>query len=245
MVTKNIKKILLNKDGNKFVVDTEDIVRSVNGVNADENGNVSITSVAFATSATNATNADNATNLGGYPASDYVRSVNGVNTDASGNIQLGNLVKSVNGVNASENGNVTIPLPFVKTVNSTAPDSNGNVVLDLSSSSGGVGFPDLSAGVTISNFNGRYDRDTTRTYTLPSSGWVIGELVIPNSPTGARDAVYLNTSPLSNSVFIETKHLYNFYIALKSGTQIKMQITNPTHGNIDVSSSLRLYPFLS
>ena len=38
MVTKNIKKILLNKDGNRFVVDTENIVRSVNGVGADENG---------------------------------------------------------------------------------------------------------------------------------------------------------------------------------------------------------------
>lgn len=40
MVTKNIKKILLNKGGNNFVVDIENIVRSVNGVNADENGNV-------------------------------------------------------------------------------------------------------------------------------------------------------------------------------------------------------------
>ena len=44
MVTKNVKKILLNKDGNKFVVDTENIVRSVNGVNADENGNVVLSS---------------------------------------------------------------------------------------------------------------------------------------------------------------------------------------------------------
>ena len=43
MATKNIKKILLNKNGNKFVVDTENIVRSVNNVTADENGNVEIT----------------------------------------------------------------------------------------------------------------------------------------------------------------------------------------------------------
>ena len=42
MVTKNIKKILLNKGGNNFVVDVENIVRSVNGVNADENGNVNL-----------------------------------------------------------------------------------------------------------------------------------------------------------------------------------------------------------
>lgn len=58
MVTKNIKKILLNKDGNKFVVDTENIVRSVNSVNADENGNVSITSVANATNANHANQAN-------------------------------------------------------------------------------------------------------------------------------------------------------------------------------------------
>ena len=52
MVTKNIKKILLNKDGNKFVVDTENIVRSVNGVTPDEQGNVNITTVENATKAT-------------------------------------------------------------------------------------------------------------------------------------------------------------------------------------------------
>ena len=40
MTTKNIKKIPLNKGGNNFVVDIENVVRSVNGVNADENGNV-------------------------------------------------------------------------------------------------------------------------------------------------------------------------------------------------------------
>ena len=44
MTTKNIKKILLNKDGNNFVVDIENVVRSVNGVNADENGNVDLSS---------------------------------------------------------------------------------------------------------------------------------------------------------------------------------------------------------
>lgn len=42
MATKNIKKILLNKDGNNFVADIENVVRSVNGVNADENGNVEL-----------------------------------------------------------------------------------------------------------------------------------------------------------------------------------------------------------
>ena len=62
MATKNIKKILLNKDGNKFVVDTENIVRSVNDTNADINGNVSITSVANATNAMNDGNGANIAN---------------------------------------------------------------------------------------------------------------------------------------------------------------------------------------
>ena len=68
MATKNIKKILLNKDGNKFVVDTENIVRSVNGTNADINGNVSITSV---TNATNAMNDGNGANI----ANTYIKLV--------------------------------------------------------------------------------------------------------------------------------------------------------------------------
>lgn len=75
MATKNIKKILLNKDGNKFVVDTENIVHSVNGVTPNEQGNVSITSVAnanHATTADSATHADSAgsvawTNVSGRP----------------------------------------------------------------------------------------------------------------------------------------------------------------------------------
>ena len=68
MATKNIKKILLNKDGNKFVVDTENIVRSVNDTNADINGNVSITSV---TNATNAMNDGNGANI----ANTYIKLV--------------------------------------------------------------------------------------------------------------------------------------------------------------------------
>lgn len=44
MATKNIKKILLNKGGNNFVVDIENVVRSVNNVPADENGNVELSS---------------------------------------------------------------------------------------------------------------------------------------------------------------------------------------------------------
>ena len=62
MTTKNIKKILLNKGGNNFVVDIENVVRSVNGTNADINGNVSITSVANATNAMNDGNGANIAN---------------------------------------------------------------------------------------------------------------------------------------------------------------------------------------
>ena len=62
MATKNIKKILLNKDGNNFVVDIENVVRSVNDTNADINGNVSITSVANATNAMNDENGANIAN---------------------------------------------------------------------------------------------------------------------------------------------------------------------------------------
>ena len=213
----NAQLSIIKGDGTTSVLSINNVLNATNATNA--------TNAKTADSATSASSATNATNLGGYPASNYVR--------------------SVNGVKASENGNVTIPLPFVKTVNSTAPDSNGNVVLDLSSSGGGIGFPNFSAGVAISNFNGRYDRDTTRTYTLPSSGWVMGDLIFSPGSTGCSVSIYLNNA-LQKSFSSSSKTVdYDFSVSLKSGTQIKMQINNPTHGNIDVSSSLRFYPFLS
>ena len=304
MTTKNIKKILLNKGGNKFVVDTEDIenritqnssnletakqelsnkcnealseakaytdtekakylpltggtvtgllnctasnatadvnnkeltsyVADITGANAQlsiikGDGTTSVLSINNVLNATKATNADNATNLGGYPATDYIR--------------------SVNGVNASENGNVTIPLPFVKTVNSTAPDSNGNVVLDLSGSGGGVGFPDLSAGVAISNLNGSYDgRVTRRTYTLPSSGWIIGNLAfLKDDWDGTIAYIYIN-NVLYTSVYPSTgPYTYDFSIPLKAGTQIKILGWYHDHStSVNVSGTLGLYPFLS
>lgn len=66
-------KILLGTSSGTLQWNGKNIVRSVNGTNADENGNIAITSVV---NATKATNADNAINLGGYPASDYIRSDN-------------------------------------------------------------------------------------------------------------------------------------------------------------------------
>ena len=294
MATKNIKKILLNKYGNNYVADIEDIenritqnssnletakqelsnkcnealseakaytdtekakylpltggtvtgllnctasnatadvnnkeltsyVADITGANAQlsiikGDGTTSVLSINNVLNATNATNADNAINLGGYPATDYIR--------------------SVNGINAGVNGNVTIPLPFVKTVNSTAPDSNGNVVLDLSSSGGGVGFPDLNAGVAISNFN--------NTYTLPSDGWVIGSLTFTlrgNGPHSISISIYLNTVLQSSFVLTEAPKTYSFSAPLKSGTQIRLQIEYGGSYST-VSSTLRLYPFL-
>ena len=124
MVTKNIKKILLNKNGNNFVANIEDIENRItqnssnletakqelsNKCNEALNEAKAYTDTEKAKylpltggtvtgllncTASNATNADNATNLGGYPATDYIRSVNGINADENGNIQLGNLGNS-------------------------------------------------------------------------------------------------------------------------------------------------------
>ena len=89
MVTKNIKKILLNKDGNKFVVDTENIVRSVNGVSADENGNVSITFDAnHAITADSAANANHANSADVATSSEIASKLaKSVNIGLSGAVQ--------------------------------------------------------------------------------------------------------------------------------------------------------------
>ena len=89
MVTKNIKKILLNKDGNKFIVDTENIVRSVNGVGADENGNVSITFDAnHAITADSAANANHANSADVATSSEIASKLaKSVNIGLSGAVQ--------------------------------------------------------------------------------------------------------------------------------------------------------------
>ena len=209
------------------------------------------TSVLSINNVLKATNADNATNLGGYPATDYIRSVNGVNAGENGNIELAlPFVRNVNNILPDINGSVTLPLPFVKTVNSTAPDSNGNVVLDLSSSGGRIGFPDLSAGVAISSLNGNYYGDpsipTTRTYTLPSSGWVIGKLNLEFGQGGGCKAfIYLNTVLIQRATYeVDITKSFDFSIPLKAGTQIKIRAEHHG-GSLTVSSTLGLYPFLS
>ena len=202
------------------------------------------TSVLSINNVLKATNADNATNLGGYPATDYIRSVNGVNASENGNVTIPlPFVRNVNNILPDINRSVTLPLPFVKTVNSTAPDSNGNVVLDLSSSGGIVGFPNLRAGVGISNFNGNYTSNTTKTYTLPSSGWIIGSLNFPENSGGNIVSIYINAVLYTSFYPSEGIHTYDFSIPLKSSDQIKMQISY--RGNrVSVSSALGFYPFL-
>lgn len=124
----------------------KNLVRSVNGVNADENGNVEITT-------------------SGADLSGVVKSVNGIQPDENGSLTLeipstDGMVKSVNSQIPDSNGNVEITIPevdlsdVVKSVNSITPDSNGNVTLEIPSTDGMVKSinsvkPDESGNVDI------------------------------------------------------------------------------------------------
>ena len=77
------------KNFSKLTVNSKNVVTSINGVNADENGNVDITT-------------------SGADLSGVVKSVNGIQPDESGNVQLGSIVKSVNSIVPDENGNVQL-----------------------------------------------------------------------------------------------------------------------------------------
>jgi len=77
-------------------------VKSVNGVEPDENGNVTID-----------------VEGGGISA------VNGIFPDATGNVVLGDIVYSVEGISPDQNGNVALT-SMVKSVNNVFP-VNGNV----------------------------------------------------------------------------------------------------------------------
>lgn len=77
-------------------------VKSVNGVEPDENGNVTI-------------------DVGGGGIS----AVNGILPDATGNVVLGDIVHSVEGISPDQNGNVALT-SMVKSVNNVFP-VNGNV----------------------------------------------------------------------------------------------------------------------
>ena len=103
----------------------KNLVRSVNGVNADENGNVDIT-------------------IPEADLSGVVKSVNGIQPDKSGNVKIeissadidtSEFVKSVNGSTPDSTGNISIDIPstdgMVKSVNSVTPDENGNVEITI------------------------------------------------------------------------------------------------------------------
>lgn len=127
----------------------KNIVRSVNGVNADENGNVKI----------DISSAD-------IDTSEFVKSVNGSTPDSTGNISIDipstdGMVKSVNSQIPDSNGNVDITIPevdlsgLVKSVNSITPDENGNVSLNVFTTPGNIikwesDYFDISPSKTLS-----------------------------------------------------------------------------------------------
>lgn len=84
------------------------VVKSVNDVTPDENGNVTIT-------------------VGGGGVS----SVNNIAPDANGNVNLGSIVNTVENISPDQYGNVELT-SMVKSVNNVLP-VNGNVTLDISS----------------------------------------------------------------------------------------------------------------
>ena len=82
------------KNFSKLTVNSKNVVTSVNGVNADENGNVEITT-------------------SGTDLSGVVKSVNGIQPDESGSLTLeipstDGMVKSVNSVKPDESGNISL-----------------------------------------------------------------------------------------------------------------------------------------
>ena len=110
----NTSKLIGLPDG-KLTWKDKNIVRSVNGIDADENGNVEIT-----TSGTDLTG--------------VVKSVNGIQPDESGSVTLeipsvDGMVKSINSVKPDESGNVdiTIPKPITNIVGVTDNRNLGEI----------------------------------------------------------------------------------------------------------------------
>ena len=127
----NTSKLIGLPDGTLTWKD-KNIVRSVNGVNADENGNVKI----------DISSAD-------IDTSEFVKSVNGSTPDSTGNISIDipstdGMVKSVNSQIPDSNGNVDITIPevdlsgLVKSVNGIQPDKNGNISLNVFTTPGNI-----------------------------------------------------------------------------------------------------------
>lgn len=170
----NTSKLIGLPDGTLTWGD-KNIVRSVNGVNADENGNVEITTsgadlTGVVKSVNNIQPDENGNVTIEVPSADidtseFVKSVNGSTPDSTGNISIDipstdGMVKSVNSQIPDSNGNVDITIPevdlsgLVKSVNNIQPDENGSLTLEIPSTDGMVKSinsvkPDESGNVDI------------------------------------------------------------------------------------------------
>lgn len=154
----NTSKLIGLPDGTLTWKD-KNLVRSVNGVNADENGNVEITTsgadlTGVVKSVNNIQPDENGNVTIEVPSADidtseFVKSVNGTTPDSTGNISIDipstdGMVKSVNSQIPDSNGNVDITIPevdllgVVKSVNGIQPDESGNISLDVLTTPGNI-----------------------------------------------------------------------------------------------------------
>ena len=171
----NTSKLIGLPDGTLTWKD-KNIIRSVNGVNADENGNVEITTsgadLSGVVKSVNNIQPDENGNVtievpsADIDTSEFVKSINGSTPDSTGNISIDipstdGMVKSVNSQIPDSNGNVDITIPevdltsVVKSINSITPDSNGNVTLDVLTTPGNIikwesDYFDISPSKTLS-----------------------------------------------------------------------------------------------
>lgn len=154
----NTSKLIGLPDGTLTWKD-KNLVRSVNGVNADENGNVKITT-------------------SGADLSGVVKSVNNIQPDENGNVTIevpstdidtSEFVKSVNGSTPDSTGNISIDIPstdgMVKSVNSQIPDSNGNVDITI---------PEVDLSGMVKSVNGiQPDESGSLTLEIPSTDGMV------------------------------------------------------------------------
>ena len=137
--------IVTKSDGSssKVTLNTSGGVKTVNNVQPDESGNITIPTGTV--NSVNNVQPDESGNV----LLNVVKTVNSVEPDSNGNVTIEvGTVKTVNNVKPDSNGNVEIPVGSVKTVNSVEPDSDGNVVLSFVKSVNG-NTPDISGNVTI------------------------------------------------------------------------------------------------
>ena len=154
----NTSKLIGLPDGTLTYAD-KNLVRSVNGVNADKNGNVEITT-------------------SGADLSGVVKSVNNIQPDENGNVTIevppadidtSEFVKSVNGSTPDSTGNISIDIPstdgMVKSVNSQIPDSNGNVDITI---------PEVDLSGMVKSVNGiQPDESGSLTLEIPSTDGMV------------------------------------------------------------------------